>query len=144
MVAECLVGIEEEGMVDGVIKGENRVRGVELTLRVEERGLGSGMRGKGPFVCPHQGKWSGLRIGFVGRRCVVAELLVGFGTWEDKVLGRSVGLVIYGVFWDINYTQAPISRYLIYLQLKRSWSSLRYHKARPVYSWHIGKSSSLK
>ena len=29
--------IEEEGMVDGVVRVENRVRGVELTLRVEER-----------------------------------------------------------------------------------------------------------
>jgi len=31
------VKIEEEGMIDGFIKVEHRVRGVELSLRVEER-----------------------------------------------------------------------------------------------------------
>ena len=66
-----------------VIKGENRVRGGDLTLRVEERRarVRYARLQRGPFVHPYQGRWSGLRGGFVGRRCVVAELFVGFGGW---------------------------------------------------------------
>jgi hypothetical protein len=61
IVAEHLVGVEVEGMVDGVIKGENRDRGVELTLMVEERRarVRYARLQKGPFVRPHQGRWSG-------------------------------------------------------------------------------------
>lgn len=45
MVAKRLVDIEEEGMVDGVVQGENLVRGVELTLRIEERRARVRLRG---------------------------------------------------------------------------------------------------
>jgi hypothetical protein len=35
--------------------------------------------------------------------------------WEEKLLGKWVGLVMYGDFGEINKTQAHFPRYLIYL-----------------------------